>query len=436
MNEINAFPKYEDEKTEFKIQWSDTAKKTLCAFLNSNGGTIYFGIDNHGNVIGVDSADQIGNSIANTLQGVHPKADKFVKINVVAVAGREVVVVHVQEGTESPYKIMVKGMGSKAYIRRGPATFEATEEDLRVLYQKGDPIPWESHISRNQKLTFNETALFFERSNVEFSDRTMPIVGLVNEYDDRYTNLAFLLSDQCTYETRLGYFKGKNKGSDSLGFTTYTGSLLKQFVEIDTAIKSRLDFVFSIGDYGERVERHPYPPRAIREALLNLFVHRDYSLGVQATVTGFEDRLEFLTIGSLPPRTNIAMLKRGVSVCRNEHLCNVFAKLGLIEKYGIGIPRIFASYENEYKEPLLECTDDMVCITLPKLSLSTEEASLSERQKAILSYIRKNQPVTRSVVQQAFALSYGTTTSELNKLVGDGLILKVGNGRSTKYAAN
>lgn len=115
---------------------------------------------------------------------------------------------------------------------------------------------------------------------------------------------------------------------------------------------------------------------------------------------------------------------------------NVFAKLGLIEKYGIGIPRIFASYENEYKEPLLECTDDMVCITLPKLSLSTEEASLSERQKAILSYIRKNQPVTRSVVQQAFVLSYGTTTSELNKLVGDGLILKVGNGRSTKHAAN
>lgn len=435
MPKTRFLPKYEDETNEFKIQWSDTAKKTLCAFLNTRGGTIWFGIDNRGSAVGVENHDSIANSVANTLIGVRPNADRFVSIEFVPVDNRTVVAIHVAAGIETPYKIMVKGEGSKVYIRRGPATFEATEEELRQLYQKGDPVPWEAHVSRRQDLTFFQTKQVFDRLHVEFSERVYPILKLVNEFDGRFNNAAFLLSDQCTAETRLGFFKGGSKGSESLGFRTFTGSVLAQYEAVEEALRQRLDFTFDIGPVGSRIEHHPFPPRAIREALLNLFVHRDYSIRTQATVTCFDDRLEFLAIGGLPPRCSFAKLRKGISICRNEILCGVFAKLDFIELYGIGIPRIYESYEGEHVQPVLECDDDMVCITLPKIANPTAESRLTDRQKDILAYIRSRKTVRRADVQNAFALVYGSTIKELGVLMENKMIIRTGSGPSTLYKA-
>ena len=434
---FNGIPKFESSCVEFKSAWSDAAKKTFCAFLNGRGGIVYFGVLDDGTPAGVASFDEISDTVSNVFRkGIHPDASDLFRIERIEERGRVIAAVVVKEGTDTPYSVDIKKEGSRIYVRKGSSTFEANHDEVRELYRKGDPIPYELRISRVQSLTFEGTRAVFERKQVEFSDRTMVLNGLTQSEDGRYTNLALWLSDQSPFEMRVGFFTGPTKASPSLGFHTFQGSILKQFEEIDALLERSFPFTFEVGTNGERVERHAYPPRALREALVNTCVHRDFSIMAQASVTSYSDRIEFLTLGALPPKCDFQKLRRGISICRNEALCRIFYRLGKMEKYGIGIPLIYDLYEGEPNQPVLEATDDMVCITLPRLDALPSIASMPERRRSIMLYIRQHEPVSRAQVQEAFGISYGTVAKELSELQLSGWIKRIGEARAARYVFN
>ena len=206
-------PKHEDSVTEFKLLWCDSAKKTLCAFLNGRGGTIWFGLNDAGEPIGLAEPDVVSNAVTNTFRGMHPDASAYFETHIEEVEGKPLVLVKVFPGKSTPYKVDVRGEGCRAYVRRGSSTYLASEEELLELTRQGDPTPWEAYPAREQNLTFEATRRVFERHYVEFSSRTEEILMLRARSNGPWTNLAYLLSDQNKFKTRFAIFNGLNKAA-------------------------------------------------------------------------------------------------------------------------------------------------------------------------------------------------------------------------------
>jgi ATP-dependent DNA helicase RecG len=114
-----------------------------------------------------------------------------------------------------------------------------------------------------------------------------------------------------------------------------------------------------------RIDNRDYPEVAVREALLNLLVHRDYAYRASALISIYTDRMEFVSIGGLMPGITLDDVMIGLSVCRNQNLANVFYRLQLIEAYGTGFSKILHAYEDQTRKPLFESTQNAFKITLP-----------------------------------------------------------------------
>lgn len=424
---------HEDAYNEFKQAWSDTAKKTICAFLNGRGGTIWFGVNDEGTPVGLKNAEEVSNAVTNTFRSIHPDASDYYEAKFLHVDGKVILAVIVRPGTETPYKVDIKGEGRRAYVRKGSSTYEATPEEVVELISIGNARPWELRRAPKQDLTFQATREIFDNAALEFSPRVDTILKLRLEENGPYTNLALLLSDQCQAWTRLGYFDGTDKASKITTMQDVRGSILRQYELLYTQLSSNIRFSYEIGERGERVERREFPLAAVREALVNLCVHRDFSIPAAATIAVFSDRMEFLTIGGLPRHCNPAQLRRGISICRNQALCDVFMRLKLMEAWGMGIPIIYKAYEKETVEPTFDCSDDMVCITLPRLQIDTEIPMLSDIARKVLTYLNAHDAATRAELQSALGISYVTIQKVLQQLVDDKLITRLGAGRSTRY---
>ena len=257
--------------------------------------------------------DKLLNTISIvTRQGFRPAADSLVRTRVHEIKGRYVVVATVLAGTDLPYYATIKGEGSRAYIRRGPACFEVTDEERRQLILRSDRRDWDSLPASQQNLSFLETKRLFDEQNIEFSERKFPIWGMTDD-NGFYTNLAYLLSDQCSAQTRVGFFDGTDKASDVTSITTFCGSVLHQLNQVLTLLLGESDQrieAFSIGADGTRQAMHRFPPKAVREAVVNAFAHRDYSTGLQALSVYFQIEWKFSPLGGCPREFWLRNLKK------------------------------------------------------------------------------------------------------------------------------
>ena len=101
-----------------------------------------------------------------------------------------------------------------------------------------------------------------------------------------------------------------------------------------------------------RIDNRDYSEVAVREALLNSLVHRDYSIHADTLISIYSNHMEFVTLGGLLPGLELDDIKMGISVCRNPQLANVFYRLQLIEAYGTGIKKSWtATLENGNSPP-------------------------------------------------------------------------------------
>ena len=275
--------------------------------------------------------------------------------------------------------------------------------------------------------------------------RTLHLIG----DDDTYTNLAFLLSEQCTHMIKLAVFEGSKK-SVFKDRRELSGSLLEQMEEafnyIDRYNRTRAEFSGL-----DRLDMRDYPPEAIREALLNAIVHRDYSFSGATLISIFEDRIEFVTIGGLVKGITLDDVKLGISVLRNQHLANIFYRLRLIEAYGTGILKINECYDDYDVKPLIETTGNAFKITLPNTNFHAEEQKSSltpktsgstsvtkkeERISTVLDLCRSKGSIVRSDVEMALGVSQSTAILLLRELTDDGVLIKKGKTKNLRYYAN
>ena len=425
----------ENAATEFKREFTSNINKTVVAFANTCGGTLYIGIDDDGSAIGVSNIDTEMLKVCNTIRDtIKPDVTLFVDYQQDIIDGKSVIKVIVQKGTSCPYYIAGKGIRPEGvYIRQGASTVPATETAILRMIRETDGEKYEEVRSLNQELTFDEAKKEFKSQNVSFGISQQKTLGLMNA-NGIYTNLGLLLSDQCFHTVKLAVFEGTVKAvfKDRREFT---GSLLKQLNDIYEFI-DRYNRNRSEIEGLRRIDKRDYPTEAVRETLLNALVHRDYSFRDSTLISIFDDRIEFTTIGGLVRGISFDDMMLGISVARNRNLANVFYRLTLIEAYGTGMPKIIRSYEEFALKPQIEVTDNAFKITLPNTNEISEKALLSENEQIVMSLFSDKDSIIRKDIESALAISQTMSVRLLKDLLDKGEIRSVGSGKNTRYVLN
>ncbi|MBP3476593.1 MAG: putative DNA binding domain-containing protein [Lachnospiraceae bacterium] len=440
----------ENKTTEFKREYVDDIKNTIIAFANCDGGTLFIGLNDDGSVCGVDDVDETMLRVTNAIRDtVRPDITMFMECRNEIMDGKKIVSVTVQRGTARPYYLHSKGIRPEGvYVRQGASTVPASDAAILNMIKETSGDSYETARSINQQLTFEKASNFFKKRNVEFGNAQMKTLHLIGD-DNTYTNLAFLLSEQCSHTIKLAVFEGSKK-SVFKDRQELSGSLLEQLEEafsyIDRYNRTRAEFSGL-----DRVDMRDYPVEAVREALLNAIVHRDYSFSGPTLISIFEDRIEFVTIGGLVKGISLDDVKLGVSVLRNQYLANIFYRLKLIEAYGTGILKINECYDEYMEKPLIETTDHAFKITLPNTNYHIEKCNTmddtknrgmmnltkkEERINTVLELCHRNGYVVRKDIEEELGISQATAILLLRELTEDGTLLKRGKAKNLRYYEN
>ena len=334
-----------------------------------------------------------------------------------------------------PYYLAAKGLRPEGvFVRQGASTVPATGSAILKMIKETDGDDYEAACSLNQELTFQDAEHFFAEEHIPLGQEQMRTLGLVSE-DGVFTNLGLLLSDQCIHSAKLAVFQGSSK-TVFKDRAEFSGSLFRQMEEmyayIDRFNRTRAEFPGL-----KRVDTRDYPTEAVREAMLNAIVHRDYSYSASTLISIFDDRIEFVTLGGLPKGIAMSDVMMGVSVPRNRRLANIFYRLHLIEAFGTGMLKIKECYAGCSCQPSVETSENAFKITLPNVNYEAETTvqknPLSGREQQMLEFISAKQTVSRAEIEAAMGLSQSVTIRTIKKLLELGLIQKSGGGKNTVY---
>ncbi len=423
----------EDKNTEFKREYVEDIKKTLVAFANTDGGNLYIGIDDAGNAIEINNIDGVMLQVANVIRdAIKPDIAMFCDVTVETVQDKKVVKITVNRGTARPYYLATKGIRPEGvYVRQGASSVPASESAILSMIRETAGDSYEEARSLIQELTFNEANFVFENKQIPFGEAQKRSLGLIGE-DGTYTNLALLLSDQCTHTVKIAVFEGEQK-TVFKDRREFCGSLLKQLNDAYQFI-DQFNHTHAHTEGLYRVDKRAYPTEAIREALLNAIVHREYSFSASTLISIFDNRIEFVSIGGLARGISQSDILLGISIARNKKLADVFYRLHLIEAYGTGMPKIMEAYKEHGLEPHIEISDNAFKIALPNTNATVKETKveLTENEQGVLSVLKEGIK-SRPEIQKALGFSQTTAIVTIAALLDKGLVVKVGNGNKTKY---
>lgn len=428
--------RFETENIEFKSQVTDDLYKEVIAFANTEGGIVYIGIDDDGNVKGIDNVDETYTRITNGIRdAILPDVTMFIKYSL---QENGVIKITVGEGSYKPYYLKSKGLKpSGVFVRQGASAAQASPEQIRQMIKDSDGDVYEEMRSMEQSLTFEYAAKAFERYKVEFSEGKYHVLGIREHSDLLYTNLALLLSDQCLHTTKVAVFADEfnTEFRDSKEFS---GSIFKQMDEVYDYLKlcNKMQATFK----GlERVEAPDYPEEAVRESLLNAMVHRDYSFSGSIIININAKETEFISIGGLLPGLSTEDIRSGISQPRNKKLAEIFHRLHLIESYGTGIRRIFALYKDSASQPRIEVTANTFKIILPNKNVAEEKTNkenfkgLSDQKRQILEFVETHGFITETQIGELLDVKKTRAYTIAKQMCDEDLIYAEGRGETKRY---
>lgn len=432
----------EQQNIEYKSSWHDDYLKWICGFANAQGGQVYIGKNDNGNVIGVDDykklMDEIPNKIRN-LMGITTEVNLFEE------TGKHYIEIVVQ-----PYSVPISLRG-RFYYRCGSVKMELTGASLNEFLLKRSGLTWDE--VTEPRATFNDIDEKSVKAYLVMSkekDRLPDVEGLTIEEtfeklrltkNGELTRAAIILfgKDPRKFSTNAFVKIGRFKGDTDLRFQDVEEGnliiLLKNVLE-------RLDHKYltrSIEFKGMlRLEHSEYPIPALREMLLNSLVHRTY-MGSFTQIRVYDNKITIWNHGTLPEEITLESLKQvHSSYPRNPLIADVCFKGGLIDSWGRGTVRIIeACKEAGLPEPNLSESDGGFLVTLYKDNLTEEQLvklGLNARQVKAVQYVKEKGRITNKEYQEINEVSKRTATNDLSDLVEKYQIFKqLGASVSTYY---
>ncbi|MBQ7653409.1 MAG: putative DNA binding domain-containing protein [Clostridia bacterium] len=422
----------ESSTIEFKRTFVNDLNKEVIAFANTNGGEIFVGVDDDGTVCGLDDVEAVELQCVNHISStIRPDVTIFTKYERIIIDNKNVLKISINRGSMTPYYIASKGIRPEGvYVRQGTASVPSTETAIMKMIKETTGDSFEETRSLNQNLTFITAEEEFMNAGISFAEAQKRSLGIIGR-DGCYTNLGLLLSDQCEHKIKFAVFEGYEKEifKDRREFA---GSLFRQLKDL-TATLDNYNRSSSprINDL-RRIDVRDYPIEAIREAVLNAFIHRNYGLGGYTLVSVFDDRIEIVSLGGLMRGVEMSDVMLGVSYLRNRRLAEIFYRLRLIEAYGTGIYKIKKAYADSKKRPLFESSANAFKVTLPKYE-AVNSITDTSRQDKVVNLIKEKGSVTRADVEAALDVSSATASRLLNDMVEKGIIKREGAAKTTVY---
>ena len=422
----------ESQNIEWKKGWRDEYLKWICGFANAKGGKIYIGKDDDGNLVGVlDSKklmEDLPNKITNHL-GI------ICDINLYEESGKQFIEIIVP-----PYDIPISFQG-KYYYRSGSTKQELRGTALNEFLLRKAGKTWDDVIE--PEASFDEIDLDSVEAFKRSAGRSKRLPAIENETDIKriFENLKLIKKGQLKRSALLLF--GKNpreyvfnafakigrfgKSDTELLFQDVIESNAFQLADRILEILDTKYLVKHISYDGlYRIETPEYPYEAIREALLNAIIHRDY-MGTFIQISVYDDKLMVWNHGELPDEISLDDLKRKhPSHPRNPKLADVFFKGGLIEAWGRGTLKIIDECKKmDLPEPEIDIMSGGICVTFFKdkyTDTHLKKLGLNERQIKAVFYTKTNKKITNKVYQEINDTSRMTATRDLQELIEKGLL--------------
>lgn len=428
----------EDDYTELKIELTKDIKKEIIAFANTKGGKIYIGIDDNGNVVGVKNIKDDIEALSGMIrEGIKSDLTLYTSINQLIIDNKDVIEINVMEAPNKPYYLADKGIKtSGVFMRYGNTSAPASEEVIKKMLIDNQGDSFETLVSLNQDLTFDELFKVFDKHDIKHDNNKLKSLNIIN-LNDQYTNLGLLLSDECPYSVKCAVYNGTNK-LEFKDRKEFTGSVIKQvnevfeYLELFNKTKGKIVGL-------ERVDKKDYPEYAIREALLNAIIHRDYNYNGSILISIFDDHIEFTSLGGIVKGLSLNDLYLGVSESRNPNLANIFYRLKYVENFGTGIGRIIESYDEYDVKPYFADSDNAFSVKLYNVNYEENEkinTAIITQEEKIIEYIKEHNSINRIEVEKLLNVSTSRAKNILNSMCDNEYIVMTGKGRSIAYVLN
>lgn len=450
MNILELIANGESKKIEFKELIDKNLSsviKTVMAFANSGGGQIIIGVqDKTQKIVGVEEdqlavlSDRISSSIFDS---VNPKIN--FEIERYAIQGKIVLLIQVYPGNQPPYYLISEGKNQGVFIRVGATTRKADQEIISELERQKLNISFDQEIAHG----FSEQDLDFKYL-IKYS---LDTIGKKLKKED-LLNLNLLvknknsllptaggvllcgrksLHDNCYISCAL--FKGQTTDV-FINKKEFHGSLIKQVEGAMSFLKQHIPLKAEIGEL-QRKEKYEIPLIALREALINCVVHRDYNArGSHIKLAIFDDRIEFISPGSLPKSIDIQDITVGRSEIRNKVIARFFKEIGFIEQWGTGIQKIIYHCKKEnLKDPNFQETGLFFKVTIFRTKKRASVNEISEQEKLILEFLKTHPYIKNSQAQEILSVSASRVRVIFENMVNKNLLVSSGVGKGKVYKA-
>lgn len=418
--------------------------KSISAFANGSGGSLFFGIDNDGIVRGLDDIQHVCEAISTKIRDyMDPLPD--VEMFPQRIGNLDILQLKVNTGIYTPYYYVGDGQRI-AFMRIGDESLPATAEQMVRLVLKGSNKTFDSlHTGyKTEESSFTILANTFKlRTNQDWDKKYLLSFGLVTR-TGYLTNAGALFADDCPLKQSRLYctrWDGLEKG-DAINDAEFTGDVLMLLREAMNFVKSNTKRGWEKLPDG-RKNKPDYAERAVLEAIVNHLIHRDYTvMGSEVHMDIYDNRLILTSPGGMYNGALIQDLDISdvSSERRNPILANVMAQLDYMEKRGSGLLRIYKETKaldgyREELQPIFKSTPTQFQTIIFALSGSSNvgdidgdinEAKITERQQIILNIIKESPTITGRQMSEILSVSQRTVERDLSYLQKHGMLKRIG----------
>ncbi len=335
----------EDKRTEFKIKLTDNIEKEVIAFLNTDGGNIFIGVDDKGNIKGLTgNLDLLQRTIKDRIKdNIMPSALGLFDVILNEKNGKKYIQIIVAKGNERPYYLRGMGMTpDSCFIRIGSSVESMNQEDILNLFSKRTRNSLKNIKSPKQNLEFKTLKIYYQEKGFEVNDNFLKKLDFYND-NNEFNYLAYLLADNNNISVQFAKYKGNNVSNlienEDFGFCSLvkiTDNILNKII-----LENR---TYTKIEYKTRKEIKLYDYNAVKELVTNALVHNDWCNGYSPKFELFDDKLVISSNGGIQEGVSQDEFLEGFSNPRNPELMRVFRDLGFVEQLGTGIQRVLKSY--------------------------------------------------------------------------------------------
>lgn len=468
------------EQENIQLEYK-TAKNTLpkdfwytySAFANTKGGFVILGISENSKfdyqIEGVNNPQKIINELITSLHNSNKVSQNLIddsQIQIQVIDNKKIIIIEIQEASFSQKPVYLSGKLENTYIRSNDGDFKASISDLKyMIAHSNSQLDGEllenftiddlntDDIDQYRKLLINNSGKSSYKKQ-SYEDFLFNIGAIRNDRKKPKGNkkltaggLLFFGKFNSIIEYfpgfQLDFFRKKNMTESS--WTTRISSGDMNFPEMNifsfynqvlTQLEQGIpdkyvqDKNFTRGSYHSDLEI------ALKEALVNSLMHAYYSSDKPISIFDYDDYFEFSNPGDM--RVSKEEFIHGNNpITRNSVIALLFRKVGIAEKAGSGGPRIFKSaHKNKLSSPDIIKENNSTKIRIWKINLLDSLHGFTDLEKDVIQYAIGHPIFSITDIKTQLDIGDYKTRNIIKNLENNGVVIKNGNGRATRYHLN